>query len=244
MEVILMKIQDVIDLTGVTKRTLHHYDEIGLLSPVKNKQSGYRDYSDEDLNRLQAILFYKTLGFTLDEIRDVLNEDRDRLTTLEKQKQALLKKQAQLNQMIKTLDQTIQYEKEGKPMSNEEKFKGFDFNNTAYEEKATQLYGKEAVTTANANLNKGQVSQEEMHNTFKQLASLRHLPPTSEEAQTGIKVWVDQLKRVYPYTKDMLIGVAELYTMDERFTENIDQYGDGLAEFMQAAMIHYAKHQL
>ena len=239
-----MKIQDVIDLTGVTKRTLHHYDAIGLLSPAKDKSSGYRDYSDDDLNRLQAILFYKTLGLTLGEINAVLNEDGDRLTTLEKQKQALVKKRTQLNQMISTLDQTIQYEKEGKPMSNKEKFKGFDFNNTAYDEEATQLYGEQAVKTAKQNLKNGHVSQEEMHDTFKHLATLRHHAPTSEEAQTGIKVWIDQLNRVYPYTKEMLIGVAELYTMDERFTENIDQYGDGLAEFMQAAMIHYAKHQL
>ena len=239
-----MKIQDVIDLTGVTKRTLHHYDAIGLLSPAKDKSSGYRDYSDDDLNRLQAILFYKTLGLTLGEIKAVLNEDGDRLTTLEKQKQALVKKRTQLNQMIQTIDQTIHYEKEGKPMSNKEKFKGFDFNNTAYDEEATQLYGEQAVKTAKQNLKNGHVSQEEMHDTFKHLATLRHHAPTSEEAQTGIKVWIDQLNRVYPYTKEMLIGVAELYTMDERFTENIDQYGDGLAEFMQAAMIHYAKHQL
>jgi len=239
-----MKIQDVIDLTGVTKRTLHHYDTIGLLSPAKDKSSGYRDYSDDDLNRLQAILFYKTLGLTLDKINAVLNEDGDRLTTLEKQKQALVKKRTQLNQMIQTIDQTIHYEKEGKPMSNKEKFKGFDFNNTAYDEEATQLYGEQAVKTAKQNLKNGHVSQEEMHDTFKHLATLRHHAPTSEEAQTGIKVWIDQLNRVYPYTKEMLIGVAELYTMDERFTENIDQYGDGLAEFMQAAMIHYAEHQL
>ncbi len=239
-----MKIQDVTTLTGVTKRTLHHYDAIGLLSPAKNNQSGYRDYSDEDLNRLQAILFYKTLGLSLEKIKHVLSEDSDRITMLEKQRHALMKKQAQLTDMIETINQTIRYEKEGKPMSNEEKFKGFDFNNTVYDEEATQLYGKEAVTTAKANVKNQQVSQEQMHATFKQLARLRHHSPTSEEAQTGIKVWVDQLNRIYPYTNDMLIGVANLYTMDERFTENIDQYGEGLAQFMQEAMIYYAEHPL
>lgn len=239
-----MKIQEVSTLTGLTKRTLHHYDQIGLLSPAKCHPSGYRDYSDDDLNQLQSILFYKTLGLSLTDIKRILEGDHDRLTTLKKQKQALMKKHTQLTEMIKTIDQTILHEKEGKHMSNEEKFKGFDINNTEYDEEATQLYGKEAVLTAKANVKNGQISQEQMHDSFKHLATLRHLAPTSEEAQSGIKVWVDQLNRIYPYTKDMLIGVAQLYTMDERFTENMDQYGEGLAQFMQEAMIYYAEHQL
>lgn len=86
-----MRIQDVTKLTGINKRTLHHYDHIGLLSPKKDAHSGYRSYSDQDLDRLQSILFYKALGLSLDTIKNLLNKSQDRLITLEKQKLDLLK---------------------------------------------------------------------------------------------------------------------------------------------------------
>ena len=124
-----VKIKEVADLVGISVRTLHHYDAIGLLIPEKVNDANYRQYSEADLERLQQILFFKELGFSLKKIKTILSQEQyDQVETLELQHSLLIRKKQRLETMIQTMEKTIQYKKGEITMRNEEKFAGFDFS--------------------------------------------------------------------------------------------------------------------
>lgn len=142
-------IKKVSEISGVSVRTLHHYDEIGLLSPKKN-ENGYRYYSEDDMSFLQMILFYKYLGFPLKQIKDLLKqEDPEILHHLKKQLVLMQKEKQKLLTLIDTLEKTIKSRERKITMSIKEKFKGFTYqDNEKYKQKAIDLYGKEVIEEA------------------------------------------------------------------------------------------------
>jgi len=242
-----MKVKEVAELTGISVRTLHHYDEIGLLTPGRRLESGYREYSDEDLEILQQILFFRELGFPLKKIKEVLdNPSFDRHEALVMQKQMLKEKRSRLDQMIKLIEKTIQHEEGEIQMSNKEKFEGFDFSHNPYEDEARERWGDKAVNESNAKLaGMSNMEQKEMSETmnaiYRELAELRHSSPASDEAQAAIKKWYDFLNNNFgTYSYDAFKGLGQMYVADERFTKNIDQFGEGLAQFMSEAMAAFA----
>ena len=142
-------IKKVSEISGVSVRTLHHYDEIGLLSPKKNEK-GYRYYSEDDMSFLQMILFYKYLGFPLKQIKELLKqEDPEILHHLKKQLVLMQKEKQKLLTLIDTLEKTIKSRERKITMSTKEKFKGFAYqDNEKYKQKAIDLYGKEVIEEA------------------------------------------------------------------------------------------------
>lgn len=142
-------IKKVSEISGVSVRTLHHYDEIGLLSPKKNEK-GYRYYSEDDMSFLQMILFYKYLGFPLKQIKELLKqEDPEILYHLKKQLVLMQKEKQKLLTLIDTLEKTIESRERKFTMSTKEKFKGFTYqDNEKYKQKAIDLYGKEVIEEA------------------------------------------------------------------------------------------------
>jgi len=142
-------IKKVSEISGVSVRTLHHYDEIGLLSPKKN-ENGYRYYSEDDMSFLQMILFYKYLGFPLKQIKELLKqEDTEILHHLKKQLVLMQKEKQKLLTLIDTLEKTIKSRERKITMSTKEKFKGFAYqDNEKYKQKAIDLYGKEVIEEA------------------------------------------------------------------------------------------------
>ncbi|KEZ48730.1 MerR family transcriptional regulator [Metabacillus indicus] len=237
-----MKVKEVADLTGISVRTLHHYDEIGLLVPDEVTESGYRIYSSENLETLQQILFFKELGFPLKKINEIISSPTfDRKEALELHRRMLLEKRKRLDQMIETVEKTIQHTKGEIEMSQKEKFKGFDFSHNPYEEEARKLYGDKAVDEANqkaAGMN--QDMQERFNDLYRRLADVRHTAPDSKEAQEAIGEWYTLLNEFGSYSLDAFKGLGQLYIDDERFTKNIDKFGEGLAVFMRDAMAVYA----
>lgn len=124
----LLKVKEVAELVGISVRTLHHYDEIGLLKPDKT-ESGYRLYSQEHLDDLQQILFFRELGFPLKKIKEIMKEPSfDRENALKIHRKMLVEKSIQIHQMITTIDKTLQHKKGEINMTNKEKFAGFDFS--------------------------------------------------------------------------------------------------------------------
>lgn len=238
-----MKVKEVADLTGVSVRTLHHYDEIGLLVPDSVTESGYRMYSNNNLATLQQILFFRELGFPLKKIKALLESPSfDRLEAFELQRDMLLAKRTQLDLMIDTISKTIQHEKGELPMTNEEKFKGFDFSHNPYEQEARERWGDQAVDESSEKAAQfGKAFQDEMNRIYFKLADLRHLPPDSAEAQEAIGEWYTLLNKIGSYSLEAFKGLGEMYVADERFTKNIDQFGEGLAMFMRDAMGVYAE---
>lgn len=242
-----MKVKEVAELVGISVRTLHHYDEIGLLSPAKTSESGYRLYTDQDLERLQQILFLKELDFPLKKIKEILNRPSfDRLEALQLQKKMLLEKRLKLDQIIVTIEKSIKHAKGEIQMSNKEKFTGFDFSHNPYEQEARERWGDEAVNQSNAKLGKLSKAEQEalgeqMNDIYRTLASLKEKSPSSPEAQEAIKEWYDLLNNNFcSYTPEAFKGLGLMYVADERFTKNIDQFGEGLAQFMSEAMAIFA----
>jgi len=245
-----MRVKEVADLVGISVRTLHHYDEMGLLTPDETTESGYRLYSQDNLDTLQQILFFKELGFPLKQIKDIIsNPSFNRQEALELHRQMLLDKRRRLDQMIATVDATIQYHKGEITMTNEEKFAGFNFNHNPYEEEARERWGNQAVEQSQAKLkNKSQEEQsemmEKMHAIYARLADLRHGSPESEEAQAAIQAWYDYLNNNFSsYSLEVFKNLGQMYVDDKRFTKNIDKFGEGLAVFMRDAMDIFADRQ-
>ncbi|MGA9287466.1 MAG: MerR family transcriptional regulator [Anaerobacillus sp.] len=241
------QVKEVAELTGISVRTLHYYDEIGLLSPATS-DAGYRLYTAEDLENLQQILFFKALDFPLKKIKNILAQpDFNRLEALEFQKQVLCEKQRRLNQMNKSIDKTIQNVKGEITMTDKEKFDGFDFSHNPYEQEARERYGDDAVDRSKQKMkNLSNEDKKELSHSFdgiyKKLADLRHDQPDSVEAQEAIDEWFQFLNKNvgYHYSVEAFKGLGQMYVDDKRFTKNIDQYGEGLSIFMRDAMAIYA----
>jgi len=239
-----MKVKEVADLVGISVRTLHHYDEIGLLTPAETTAAGYRVYSDSNLETLQQILFFKELGFPLKKINEIIEKPSfDRQEALIMQHKMLLEKKCRLDKMIKTIEKTIQHSKGEIHMSNQERFAGFDFSHNPYEQEAREKWGDKAVDEANEKAKSMTAfDQEKFNDIFRDLAAIRHHSPNSEEVQERINEWFQFLNKMgNHYTLEAFKMLGEMYVNDARFTRNIDQFGDGLAAFMHDAMAVYAK---
>lgn len=245
-----MKVKEVAELVGISVRTLHYYDKIGLLKPSETTEAGYRLYTQENIEMLQQILFFRALDFPLKDIKKIIhNPSFDRKKALELQRKMLLEKRERYDQMIETIEKTIKNMMGEMEMTNEDRFKGINFKHNPYEDEARKLWGDESVDKANANLNK--LSDEEQKalaekwdKIFTKLASLRDKDPQSDEAQAGIKEWYEFLSsNFHQYSLEVFAGLGEMYVQDERFTKSIDKYGEGLAQFMSEAMKVFAEKE-
>jgi DNA-binding transcriptional MerR regulator len=241
-----MRVKEVAELAGISVRTLHHYDEIGLLVPDEVTEAGYRIYSEGNLEMLQQILFFRELGFPLKRIKEIVTDPKfDRLAALEMHRNMLLERRKRLDNMLGTLEKTIKHMKGEIAISVQERFEGFDFSKNPYEQEARERWGDEAVDRSNAkirSMSKGEVAalQDEMNAVYRKLASLKHKAPDSDEAQAAIGEWYNLLQRFGNYSPEAFKNLGQMYVDDERFTKNIDQFGEGLAAFMRDAMAVYA----
>lgn len=130
-------------------------------------------------------------------------------------------------------------------MTAKEQFEGFNFSQNPYEQEARERWGDHAVDQANQKLHSTSTTEQkalsdQMNEIYKHLASLRHTEPASAEAQAGIKDWYTWLNQMGSYSPEAFRGLGQMYVDDERFTRNIDQFGDGLAVFMRDAMAVFA----
>ncbi|WP_313075277.1 MerR family transcriptional regulator [Lacrimispora sp.] len=246
-----MNTNEVAIITGVSVRTLHHYDKIGLLSPGRNPENDYREYTENDLDMLQQILFFKACGFSLAEIKVMLTSpgfDRDKAFVL--QKKYLLHEKERINAMLDTLDKTIRSWKGEQEMTQKEKFAGFAMGDNPYEEEARRLWGEEAVNEYNDKINslssqEQNVVTQNMEELFQELGKIRLEEPGSPLAQEAMDKMYQFFNKNfgYHYSLEAFAGLGQLYVKDERFLKNIDQYGEGLSAFLSRAMKIYAEKQ-
>ena len=240
-----MHIKEFAALTGVSVRTLHYYDEIGLLKPAfVDKQNGYRDYNEKSLERMVEILFYRELEFPLKTIAKILSSpDYDKSKAIRKQKELLTLKKERLERLILALDQA---EKGETPMNT--------FNNNEYEtarnryaEEAKQRWGntdayKESEQkTAGYSSSKWNDVNEGLNAVFAEFATIQNRElPESEAAQTIVKKLQTYItENFYNCTPEILKGLGQMYVADERFKANIDKNGKGTAEFVSEAIEIY-----
>jgi DNA-binding transcriptional MerR regulator len=148
-------ISKLVKLAGVTTRTLRYYDEIGLLTPVRISSKGYRIYGQEEVDRLQQILFYRELAVPLEEIKRILSsESFNRERELQSHLSSLIAKRVQLDMLISNVEKSIKAERGEIIMSDKEKFEGFlkklvDDNEKKYGEEIRAKYGDKSVERSN-----------------------------------------------------------------------------------------------
>lgn len=250
----MYKISEVAAISGVSIRTLQYYDKIDLLKPKLINEVGYRFYTDNEIEILQQILFFKELDFSLEEIKNILNSDNyNKEKSLRGQKELLIEKKKRLDRLIKTLDKTINSIKEGEKMNKEEMFKGFDSTNidehkAKYAEEAKKLYGstdayKESKRrTSKYSKNDWNNMMEEVNEIYRKLALVMDKSPEDEVVQGIVQEWRDHItNNYYNCTIEIFSGLGQMYVADERFKNNIDKFGDGLAEFLSNAIKIYCK---
>jgi DNA-binding transcriptional MerR regulator len=236
----------VADLSGVTIRTLHHYDEIGLLSPSGRSAAGYRLYEDSDLERLRRILFYRELGFDLTEISAIIDDPRtDALGHLRRQRGLLAERIGRLSAMVEAID----YEMEARTMdirlTPEERFEVFgEFRPEDHAEEAERRWGetdsyKESNRRVSAykkeDWQRLKAEEEEIRNRLA-AAFESGLAPDSEEATTAAEAHRQHISRwFYECSHEMHRGLTDMYVSDERFRSNYDATSPGLAAFIKEA---------
>lgn len=242
-----MHIKEFSKLAGVSVRTLHYYDEIGLLKPCSvDEQNGYRFYDETSLLRMQEILFYRELDFPLKDISAILSSpDYDKQTALKEQKHLLTLKKERLERLISALDSAMKGEKiTMKAFDNSE----FEVQRELYAKEAKEKWGVTAAYKESAEKTKGYTKEKwndvnsGMDSIMSEFAECKKsgFAPDSKEAQTLVKKWQDFItENCYTCTKEILSGLGEMYVADERFKANIDRHGDGTAEFMRAAIKTY-----
>lgn len=240
-----MLVKEVADMVGISVRTLHHYDAIGLLTPEVS-ETGYRIYASHHMERLQQILFFKELGFSLRNIKEIMNQPAfDQIEALNSHRDMLLEERKRIDKMLTTIDKTIKHKKGEVHMTDKEKFVGFNFNQNPYEKEARERYGDKKVDELNKVVScmskENKVGFEAKFNTvYQNLAKIRDGSPSSEIAQKEIKKWYDLLNTIGHYPLEAFKQLGNMYLEDERFKENIDQFGEGLAQFMRESMAIYA----
>ena len=246
----MYKINEVSKLTGVSIRMLHHYDKIKLLEPSKRTDSNYRMYNDDDIARLYQILLFKELEFPLQEIKQILDDkDFNREEALKVQRNLIFEKKKRLERILESIDDTI--ENLGGETMSKNNFKAFGYeyvkkHQEKYKEETEKRYGKSDAyresqgKTSKYSKNDWENIMQEAGAIYEELYKLMDKDPSDEKVQELIEKWRNHITtNFYNCTIEIFRGLALMYVGDERFTKNIDKYGEGLAKFMSDAMNIY-----
>lgn len=232
-------VKEVSRLTGVSVRTLHYYDAIGLLKPTKTTEAGYRLYDDTAISRLHSILMFRELEFSLNDIKRILDSrDFD-------PEEALAQQIKLLELRYDNLEKLIAYARE----IQKKGIKNMDFTAfgkteiDGYKEEVRQRWGNTAAYQESRGRKIPRDANDKMMMIFKEIGGLQNQPPQSESVQ----ILVSQLQahisdNYYTCSKEIFAGLGKLYVDDERFRRNInDTCGEGTAEFTAAAIAEFCK---
>ncbi|MEV7566608.1 MerR family transcriptional regulator [Streptomyces tanashiensis] len=248
-------IVDVARMSGVTSRTLRHYDQIGLLTPAWTAGDGHRHYEEPQLLRLQQILLMRELDLGLREIREVLDSGADRVGVLREHHARLLVEQERLGTLARTVARTIAELEESEDQDvvsinrPENLFEGFQADPgieaearerwpEAYEESRQAVEGLTPETT----------EQWQREVTAQMIRFAEHMaagtPAADPVVQAEVDVHYRGVRRFWTPSAEAYRGLARTYVEDGRFRENFDRIADGLAEYQQRAMTVYADTRL
>lgn len=245
-------VQELAQLAHVSTRTLRYYDELGVLKPSERNKAGYRLYGQNEVNRLQDILFYKELGIDLKTIQAILsNPQFDRVQALYAHHHELLQKKQQLNALIQNVEKTLAEIRGGEKMSDQEKFEGFkkqliEENEAEYGKEIRRRYGDAAVDFSNRGLQDMTKIQYETLTELEQeiketlLEAFQSKNPKSEAAQHAAELHKDWISHYWPaYSEEAHARLADMYVSDERFKHYYDEKQEGLAEFLREAIYEF-----
>ena len=247
------------ELSGVTVRTLHFYEEIALLKPAYYGSNGYRYYEEKQLLQLQQILFFKELGFSLKQIQKVVGRsDFDQLAALYSHRKSLSKEWEKIGVLLKTIDKTIKHLKGKKKMKDKEMFDGFNITLILGKEGLPYSAAEKIVVQSVKNPTKNAEDVEKLgktyydnivkraHALFEELVHCieKGLDPAADEVQKIIKRHHSFMEQTCSATRDVYKAMAELYAEHPEFRKQLDPFHPGLAIFMAEAMKIFAGQKL
>ena len=237
-----MHIREFAELTGVSVRTLHYYDEIGLLKPAfVDERNGYRDYDEKSLERMIEILFYRELDFPLKSILGILSSpEYDKAAAIRKQKELLMLKKERLERLISALDKAEEGEIPMNTFNNNE----YETARRQYADEAKQKWGgteafrESEQKTADYSAEKWGEVNAGLNAVLAEFAAIKDsVTPGSETAQSLVrKLQTYITDNFYTCTPEILRGLGQMYVADERFRANIDKNGIGTAGFISEAI--------
>jgi len=248
-----MNVGEVAALAGVTVRTLHHYDRIGLLSPSGRTTAGYRQYSPTDLDRLHQVLLYRELGFSLEGVADLLADDADPEAHLRRQHRLLRDRLERMPQMVAAVEKEMEARAMGMSLTPEEKFEVFgEFDPDQYEEEVQERWG-ETDAYAQSKRRTSSYSKEDWLRIKAEgedvearfaAALAAGVPADSEQAMDIAEEHRQQISRnFYDCPPEMHAGLGRMYVEDERFTAHYEQRAAGLAQYVSDAVQANAARQ-
>jgi DNA-binding transcriptional MerR regulator len=244
-------IGELADLAGVTRKTLRHYDKIGLLQPQSLSEAGYRLYGQEEVDLLQQILFYREMDLSLADIRALVQAPDYQVTeALNEHLAYLSQERRRIDRLIETVQTTIKAQRGEIIMLNEEKFEAFkqslvDENEATYGEEVRKKYGDDQVDAANDRL---LAVDQESWTSIEELTAILHEKLAqatvigdvrSSLAKEVFELHKEWLTFYWPegqYSKEMHMNMVDMYMSDERFKEYYEKIAPGATAFLQAAV--------
>jgi DNA-binding transcriptional MerR regulator len=251
----MYSIRQLAEIAGISLKTLRHYDEIGLLKPAQRKESGFRYYSRKELLKLQQILFYKELDFSLSEILKLMNNGKfSPLGELKRQKELLIKKLNKYSKLIETIEKTINDLENNKGnnimLSESELYEGFSKEDAKnYRTEASTKWGEEIVAQSEMRIRKlgkegWDLLKEKGEQINQELARLMDKYPEHPDVQEQIINFHDYLDNFYEVSPERLLALGRMYVEDERFTAYYEKYRSGLSNFLCNAIEYYVNEKI
>jgi MerR family transcriptional regulator, thiopeptide resistance regulator len=249
-EVDVYTVKEFAKLAGVSVRTLHYYDELGLLKPELVGANGYRHYGDASVLKLQQILFYRELDLSLEEIRAILaSPDFDVLNSLHSHREALQGRVRRLERLIRTVDTTIQQLKGRQTMNEKGLFEGFsEEEQEKYAKEAGQMFDPETVKASNRQWKAYPPAEKERiltegRSIMNDLAQAMPQGASAPRVQAVVARWHKHMQYSWSPDDEQLLGLADLYNDDPRFKSNYETLAPGLAGFMREAVKVYVRNR-
>lgn len=236
---------EVAALAHVTVRTLHHYDEIGLVRPSARSGSGYRLYDEGDLVRLQHVLGYRQLGFPLGRIAEILDDpDWDEVAGLREQRRLLAERAGHLQHLIAAVDRALEAHAMDIKLTPEERFEVFgDFDPEEYAEEAAERWGETDPYRESARRTRSWSKEQWLEVKAEGDTAMRALadamtagvPADDDRAIAAADQHRRHIERFYPCTRAMHASLLEMQVGDPRFRATWDRYAEGLVDYAHAA---------
>lgn len=241
-----MTVKDVADIAGVSRRTLQYYDEIGLLKPASVGKNRYRYYDKEALLRLQQILYFREMDFSLNEIKKMMERpDYDQLEMMKAHRAALQKRVGRLNKLLRTLDQTILHLNGEINMTTTDLFSGFDEETQeAYAEEAARRWDAGKVRVSNQRWKNYSAEAktrilEEAQAIHDDLLTHMDKGYKSEEVQEAVGRWYSHLNHFFEPSLETFRSLGQGYEKDPEFAAFYEKMHPDMPGFFRKAIEFY-----
>jgi DNA-binding transcriptional MerR regulator len=243
-------VKKLADIAGLSVRTLHYYDELGLLKPKSRTANGYRYYDDEAIVQLQQIMFFRELGFGLNEIKKILADPGfDVIEALQSHRTLLSKKAERIDELLATIDKTIKNLKGEKNMPIKEYYEGFsDEQIEKYRREVRERWGEKTLEDSEARIidmgkEKFKALQDEGGAIFKAISDNMSKGYDSKEVQGLVAEWRNWLENFSHYSEEAVLGLGQSYSQCPDFIKFFSKYNCNLPEFLTKAIEYYCSYR-